>query len=352
MVGATLMAKQERGAPMLDLANKTVLVAGGAGYIGAHVCKALADAGAVPVTLDDLSSGHADAVRWGPLVRVDLRDRAATLAACRDHADAHAVVHLASSIEVGLGERDPEGFYENNMIGAFNLLAGMRAAGLDRLIFSSTCATYGETDTVPLTEDTPQQPFSVYGKTKLAIEHMIQSYHRAYGLRYVTLRYFNASGADASGEIGERHEPETHLIPIAMEAAAGRRGRMKIFGTDYPTPDGTCVRDYIHVSDIAQAHLDCLDAFERGLDAAEINVGTGAGLSNLQILEAIGRVTGRPVPYDPAPRRDGDLSQLYADPARARDVIGFTARHSDIDNIIGTAWNFHSRQWALDEAAE
>ena len=331
-----------------DIKGKDILVVGGAGYIGAHVCKALADVGATPITVDNLSSGHADAVRWGPLVEVDLRDRAATSEACQAHADAHAVVHLASSIEVGLGERDPEGFYENNVIGAFNLLAGMRAAGLDRLIFSSTCATYGETDVMPLTEDTPQRPFSVYGKTKLAIEHMIQSYHRAYGLSYVTLRYFNASGADASGEIGERHDPETHLIPIALEAAAGRRGRMKVFGTDYPTPDGTCVRDYIHVSDIAQAHLDCLAAFERGLTSAEINVGTGAGLSNLQILEAVGRVTGRPVPYDPAPRREGDLSQLYADPARAKALIGFEAAHSDIDTIIETAWNFHRRHWELD----
>ena len=335
------------------LNGQTILVVGGAGYIGAHVCKAVAEAGGVPVTFDNLSAGHAHAVKWGPLVEVDLRDREATRAACEAHGDAHAVVHLASSIEVGLGERDPAGFYDNNVVGALNLLEGMRSAGLDRLIFSSTCATYGEGHAMPLTEDAPQQPQSVYGRTKLAIEHMIRSYHAAYGLSYVTLRYFNASGADASGEIGEEHEPETHLIPIALEAAAGRRqvngGRMKIFGTDYPTPDGTCVRDYIHVSDIAQAHLDCLRAFEGGLRSAEINIGTGKGLSNLEVLEAIGRVTGRPVPYDPAPRRDGDLSQLYADPARAREAIGFTARHSDIETIISTAWNFHRRRWGLAE---
>ena len=334
---------------MLD--GKSIFVAGGAGYIGAHVCKAIAAAGGVPVTLDNLASGHRDAVRYGPLVEVDLRDAEATRAACEAHAGAHAVVHLASSIEVGLGERDPAGFYSNNVLGAFNLLEGMRAAKLDRLIFSSTCATYGEAAEMPLTEDTPQRPFSVYGKTKLAIEHMIQSYHNAYGLAYVTLRYFNASGADASGEIGEAHDPETHLIPIALEAAAGRRrvngGRMKIFGTDYPTPDGTCVRDYIHVSDIADAHLLCLKAFETGLRAAEVNIGTGNGLSNLQILQAIGRVTGLDVPYDPAPRREGDVSQLYADSTRAEEVLGFKARHSDIDTIIGSAWNFHRRQWGL-----
>ena len=335
----------------LDLGGKHILVVGGAGYIGAHVCKAVAEAGGVPVTFDNLASGHAHAVKWGPLVEVDLRDRDATLDACRDHAGAHAVVHLASSIEVGLGERDPAGFYSNNVVGALNLLDGMRGAGLDRLIFSSTCATYGETDAMPLTEDTPQRPFSVYGKTKLAIEHMIQSYHRAYGLAYITLRYFNASGADASGEIGEEHDPETHLIPIALEAAAGRRGRMKIFGTDYPTPDGTCVRDYIHVSDIAQAHLDGLRAFESGLRAAEVNIGTGVGLSNLDILEAVARVTDTPVDYDPAPRREGDLSQLYADATRARELIGFEARHSDIDTIIATAWNFHRRRWAEADGA-
>ena len=333
------------GAPP-DLTGQKILVVGGAGYIGAHVCKAIAQAGGTPITFDNLSSGHAHAVKWGPLVEVDLRDRDATLSACRTHSDAHAVVHLASSIEVGLGERDPAGFYTNNVVGALNLLDGMREAGLDRLIFSSTCATYGETDAMPLTEDTPQQPFSVYGKTKLAIEHMIQSYHRAYGLAYITLRYFNASGADASGEIGEEHDPETHLIPIALEAAAGRRPRMKIFGTDYPTPDGTCVRDYIHVNDIAAAHLDCLRAFGEGLLAAEINIGTGHGLSNLQILETIARVTGQDVEFDPAPRREGDLSQLYADATRARELIGFEARHSDIENIIATAWNFHRRKWA------
>ena len=331
----------------MDLSGKQILVVGGAGYIGAHVCKAIADAGGEPVTFDNLSSGHAHAVLFGPLVEVDLRDRDATIGACKAHRSAHAVVHLASSIEVGLGERDPAGFYTNNVVGALNLLDGMREAGLDRLIFSSTCATYGEDHAMPLRESSVQNPVSVYGKTKLAIEHMIQSYHRAYGLSYVTLRYFNASGADPSGEIGEEHDPETHLIPIALECAAGLRDRMKIFGTDYPTPDGTCVRDYIHVNDIATAHLDALRAFEGGLKAAEVNIGTGNGLSNLQILETIQRVTGRELPWDPAPRREGDLSQLYADAEAARDVIGFEAEHSDIEHIIATAWNFHRRKWGL-----
>ena len=220
-------------------------------------------------------------------------------------------------------------------------------AGLDKLIFSSTCATYGETDEMPLLESQPQQPFSVYGKTKLAIEHMIQSYHKAYALKYITLRYFNASGADASGQIGEEHDPETHLIPIALAAAAGLRAKMKIFGTDYDTPDGTCIRDYIHVSDIAAAHLCGFQAFENGLNAAEVNIGTGIGVSNLEILKMIEQVTGIEVNYDAADRRDGDLTRLYADPGRAKELLNFTPQHSNLSNIIETAWNFHKRVWKI-----
>ena len=324
-----------------DLTHKTIIVAGGAGYIGAHVCKAIADNGGTPITFDNFSSGHEHAVKWGGFVTVDLRDKDATLAAFTKHNDAHAVVHLASSIEVGIGEKDPAGFYENNVVGALNLLEAMRKLGLNNLIFSSTCATYGETDQMPLLESQVQNPFSVYGKTKLAIEHMIQSYHKAYDLSYITLRYFNAAGADSSGEIGEEHDPETHLIPIALASAAGLRGRMKIFGTDYDTPDGTCVRDYIHVNDIAGAHICGLKAFANGLTNTEVNIGTGQGVSNLEVLQMIERVTGNAVPYDNAPRRDGDLTQLYADPQRAKDVVGFTAQHSDLENIIKTAWNFH-----------
>jgi len=325
-----------------NLTNKTIIVVGGAGYIGAHVCKAIAENGGTPVTFDNFSSGHKHTVKWGPFETVDLRDKDATLAAFTKHKDAHAIVHLASSIEVGIGEKDPAGFYENNVIGALNLLEAMRTLSLTNLIFSSTCATYGETEQMPLLESQVQNPFSVYGKTKLAIEHMIQSYHKAYDLSYITLRYFNASGADSSGEIGEEHDPETHLIPIALAAAVGLRGRMKIFGTDYDTPDGTCIRDYIHVNDIAGAHICGLKAFAAGLTQTEVNIGTGQGVSNLEILQMIERVTGKPVPYDNAPRREGDLTRLYADPQRAKDVLGFTAEHSDLENIIRTAWNFHS----------
>ena len=331
-----------------NLTGKKIIVVGGAGYIGAHVCKAIADNGGTPVTFDNFSSGHEYAVKWGPFETVDLRDKQAVFTAFTRHKTAHAVVHLASSIEVGIGEKDPAGFYENNVVGALNLLEAMRALSLTNLIFSSTCATYGETDRMPLLESQIQNPFSVYGKTKLAIEHMIQSYHKAYGLSYITLRYFNASGADASGEIGEEHDPETHLIPIALAAAAGLRGKMKIFGTDYDTPDGTCIRDYIHVSDIAGAHICGLKAFANGLTHSEVNIGTGQGVSNLEILKMIERVTGRAVPYDNAPRRDGDLTRLYADPSRAKDILGFTAKHSDIETIIQSAWRFHVNKWGIN----
>lgn len=330
-----------------DLTGKTVIVVGGAGYIGAHVCKAIADNGGIPITFDNFSSGHEHAVKWGPFETVDLRDKAATLKAFTKHKNAHAVVHLASSIEVGIGEKDPAGFYENNVVGALNLLEAMRELSMTNLIFSSTCATYGETDQMPLLESQVQNPFSVYGKTKLAIEHMIQSYHKAYGLAYITLRYFNASGADSSGLIGEQHDPETHLIPIALAAAAGLRGTMKIFGADYDTPDGTCIRDYIHVSDIAEAHICGLKAFANGLTQTEVNIGTGKGVSNLEILKMIETVTGLTVAYDEAPRRDGDLTLLYADPKRAKNILGFTAEHSSLENIIQTAWNFHRRVWDI-----
>lgn len=329
----------------ISLANKSIIVVGGAGYIGAHVCKAIAENGGTPITFDNFSSGHKHAVQWGPFETVDLRDKGATLKAFAKHRDAHAVVHLASSIEVGIGEKDPAGFYENNVIGAYNLLEAMRAYALTNLIFSSTCATYGDTDKMPLTEDQLQNPFSVYGKTKLSIEHMIQSYHKAYGLSYITLRYFNASGADPSGKIGEEHDPETHLIPIALAAAAGLRPRMKIFGTDYDTPDGTCIRDYIHVNDIAGAHICGFKAFTDGLTSAEVNIGTGKGVSNLEVLKMIERVTGKDVPYDAAPRRDGDLTRLYADATHAKNILGFTARHSNLENIIQTAWDFHKQAW-------
>lgn len=331
-----------------DLNGRQFIVAGGAGYIGSHVCKTIAAMGGKPITFDNFSAGHKHAVKWGPYEDVDLRDRAATNAAMKKHSDIRTVIHLASSIEVGLGEKSPAEFYDNNVAAALNLLMAMQQTKANRLIFSSTCATYGETNNMPLLETEVQNPFSVYGKTKLAIEHMIQSFHKAYDLNYVTLRYFNASGADADGEIGEEHDPETHLIPNALKAAAGLGKSMKLFGTDYDTPDGTCIRDYIHVSDIALAHIAAERAFDQGLTQAEVNIGTGKGVSNLEILQMIEKVTRQSVPYEAAPRREGDLTQLYANGAKAKALLGFIPEHSDLENIIQTAWNFHKTQWSID----
>jgi UDP-glucose-4-epimerase GalE len=330
------------------LSGRDFIVAGGAGYIGSHVCKMIADFGGNPITFDNLSAGHEHAVKWGPLERVDLRDREATSRAFEKFNHVRTVIHLASSIEVGLGEKNPAEFYDNNVSAALNLLLAMQTTKAERLIFSSTCATYGETQNMPLVETEAQIPVSVYGKTKLAIEHMIQSFHKAYGLKYVTLRYFNASGADESGQIGEEHNPETHLIPIALQAAAGLRPKMKIFGTDYNTPDGTCLRDYIHVNDIAQAHILAEKAFDEGLKQAEINIGTGRPISNLEVLKMIETVTGRQVPYDAAPRRAGDVTKLFADGAKAEEILNFEPQHSDLKTIIQTAWQFHSKAWGLD----
>ncbi len=323
------------------LNGRDIIVVGGAGYIGSHVCKMIASTGGNPITFDNLSSGHAHAVKWGPFIKVDVRDRSALDIAFTDWEHVQTVVHLASSIEVGIGEKQPAEFYENNVTGALNLLNAMRKTKADQLIFSSTCAIYGETENMPLVESEPKNPFSTYGKTKLAIEHMIQSFQNAYGLNYVTLRYFNASGADAEGEIGEEHDPETHLIPIAIQSAMGSGRKMKIFGTDYDTPDGTCIRDYIHVTDIARAHIDAIRAFDQGLKTAEVNIGTGQGVSNLEILETIKRVTKLPLPYEPAPRRAGDLTRLYADAREAKSILRFEPCHSDLENIIRTAWQFH-----------
>ncbi len=338
-----------------DLTGQDIIIVGGAGYIGAHVCKLIASCGGRPITFDNFSAGHRHAVKWGPFVEVDLRDRDAVLKAFQAQTHVKTVIHLASSIEVGEGEKDPEGFYENNVLGAMNLLIAMRETGAKNLLFSSTCATYGESENMPLREMEVQNPFSVYGKTKLAVEHLVQSYHKAYGLSYVIFRYFNAAGADAQGEIGEEHDPETHLIPNALKAAARSAAEktaasaqgLTVFGTDYDTPDGSCVRDYIHVTDIARAHIHAIDALDGGLKSAEVNLGTGEGYSVLQVIQTIEAVTGLMVPYRVGPRRAGDLTQLFADASSAKSILGFTPEHSSLENIITTAWNFHRRAWGV-----
>lgn len=313
-----------------------MLVTGGAGFIGSHTCKALAAAGALPVVIDNLSTGHADAVRWGPLVRADLRDRDAVLRVLRDHR-IEAIVHFAASAYVGESVTDPAKYYDNNLGGMIAMLSAAQAAGVDQIVFSSSCATYGIPARLPIGEDMPQAPINPYGRTKLVCEWMLRDQGVAHGMRHVALRYFNAAGADPDGDLGERHSPETHLIPLALLAATGRRGPLQIFGTDYPTPDGTCIRDYIHVSDLARAHVMALDRLAAGGDSLALNLGTGRGHSVREVVAAVERVTGRRVPVAEAPRRPGDPAELTADPARAAATLGFRAGHVDLDEIVAHA---------------
>jgi len=323
--------------------SQSVLVTGGAGYIGSHACKALAQAGYVPVTYDNLSRGHRRAVRWGPLVQGEIADRASVAAALTAHR-VSCVMHFAAFAYVGESGTDPALYYRNNVIGTLALLDAMRETGTDRIVFSSTCATYGLPDSMPIAEATPQRPVNPYGETKLAIERVLHWYGAAYGLRSVALRYFNASGCDRAGEIGEEHDPETHLIPLVLRAALGSGPPVSIFGTDYPTPDGTAIRDYIHVEDLATAHVRALQYLAEGGSSTAVNVATGRGYSVREIIAAAARASGRDVPHREAPRRPGDPPTLVADPSLARSVLGWRAECSDLDTIIGSALAWELRQ--------
>ncbi|OOY27222.1 UDP-glucose 4-epimerase GalE [Thioclava sp. L04-15] len=318
------------------MSKPKILVTGGAGYIGSHCCKALAKAGREPVVYDDLSRGHADAVRWGPLVVGDMRDRALLEKTLAEHRIG-AVIHFAALAYVGESVGAPEHYYDVNLGGMTALLEAVEAVGIDKIVFSSSCATYGTPDRLPISEDLPQAPINPYGRTKLVCEWMLQDAQVAHRLRFAALRYFNAAGADPEGEIGERHDPETHLIPLVLMAASGQAGPVKIFGTDYPTPDGTCIRDYIHVDDLARAHLLALDHLEAGGESVKLNLGTGRGASIHEVVAAVERVTGRKVPHELAPRRPGDPAELTADPSKAAEVLGFTARYRDLDEIVAHA---------------
>ncbi len=317
---------------MNDLSKARVLVTGGAGFIGSHACKALAEAGALPVAFDNLTTGHADAVRWGPLVRGDVRDRGALTSALKQFRIG-TIMHFAASAYVGESVQDPALYYENNVGGMTALLDAARLAGVSQIVFSSSCATYGVPAVLPILETTPQAPINPYGRTKLICEQMLGDYGAAYGIRHVALRYFNAAGADPEGQIGERHEPETHLLPLAMRAAAGGMP-LNVFGTDYDTPDGTCIRDYVHVSDLARAHLLALRYLERGNDSLAVNLGTGRGHSVIEVCDAIARVTGHAVPLRFCQRRAGDPPVLTADPSLAARTLGFRTELSDIDTIV------------------
>jgi UDP-arabinose 4-epimerase len=318
------------------LKGRRILVTGGAGYIGSHTCKVLAAHGYEPVTYDNLIAGHRDAVRWGPFVAGDILDTgriAATLAEYKPE----AVIHFAAFAYVGESVEDPAKYYHNNVTGTLSLLDACRATGVRNIILSSSCATYGVPETLPISESEPQAPINPYGRSKLMMEHIVEDYAAAYGIRYVSLRYFNACGADPDGELSERHDPETHLIPRALMAASGQIPHLAVFGDDYETGDGTCVRDYIHVTDLARAHALAAAYLADGGVSTAVNLGTGRGVSIREILTAIHRVTDREVPIVMEPRRAGDPPALFADPRRAADRLGFKAELSDIDTIVRTA---------------
>lgn len=332
--------------PASPQAQTAVLVTGGAGYIGSHTCKALARAGYLPVTYDSLEHGHRWAVRWGPLVAGDLADSDLLRRTLAEY-NIGAVVHFAGYCYVGESMTDPAKYFRNNTVNSLALLEAMRAAGTARIVFSSTCATYGMPAQVPMHESDPQQPINPYGESKLAVEKILHWWEIAHGFRWFALRYFNAAGADPDGEIGEDHDPETHLIPLAIEAALGKRAALDIYGSDYPTRDGTAVRDYIHVADLADAHVRALSHLETGGDSAALNLGTGSGHSVREVIAMVDTVSGRRVPVREAPRRPGDPAELVADAGRAKELLKWQPRHSTLDTIVQSAWRWHSERHAI-----
>ena len=320
----------------------SILIPGGAGYIGSHTAKLVAQAGLEPVVLDSFERGHRWAARWGTVVEGDLADRALLDRVLVEH-EVTAVIHFAAFAYVGESVTDPRRYFRNNTVNTLNLLDAMVDHGVRDIVFSSTCATYGEPTRVPITEDEKQLPVNPYGESKLAVERILGWYQQAYRLRFAALRYFNAAGADPDGEIGEAHDPETHLVPLAIEAALGRGPALRVFGTDYPTPDGTAVRDYVHVCDLGEAHLLALAKLQGGAVALRLNLGTGRGHSVRQVLAAVEKVSGRKVPASDEPRRPGDPPELVADPRRAFEVLGWKPRYPDLETIVAHALRWHER---------
>jgi len=317
----------------------TVLVTGGAGYIGSHMLRVLTDAGHACVTLDNLSTGHRDAVRSGAFVHGDVCDTDLLDTLFQDH-PIDAVMHFAGLSQVGESVRSPGTYYRNNVCGTLTLLDAMVRARIHRLVFSSTAAIFGEPDYLPVDERHPQRPLSPYGRSKWMVEQVLRDYDGARGVKAVCLRYFNAAGAHSDARLGERHAPETHLIPLLLRAAAGGHAPVPLFGRDYDTPDGTCIRDYVHVLDLCQAHLLALDWLVRGGSSASFNLGNGAGHSVLEVIRAVERVTGRRADVFDAPRRPGDPARLVADSRRIRAELGWQPRLRDIERIVGDAWAF------------
>jgi UDP-glucose-4-epimerase GalE len=326
-----------------------ILVTGGSGYIGSHTCKALSARGWTPVVLDDLDRGHRAAVRWGPLYVGDIADTSLLRHILREH-DIKALVHFAAYAYVGESMQEPEKYFLNNVAKSMSMLSTALAGGVKHVVFSSTCATYGMPEQMPIRESQPQRPVNPYGESKVAVERMLHWLGATRGLGWMALRYFNAAGADPDGEIGEDHDPEPHLVPRVIQAALGRLSQVDIFGTDYATPDGTAVRDYIHVTDLADAHVRALLYLMRGGESMAVNLGTGSGHSVREVVNAVQRRTGLRVPVREAPRRAGDPPVLVADPALARRVLDWTPRHSSLDEIVDTAWRWQAARTARPAA--
>ncbi|MCZ4279518.1 UDP-glucose 4-epimerase GalE [Kiloniella laminariae] len=321
-----------------------VLVTGGAGYVGSHVCKLLHQNGFLPITYDDLSTGHKKAVRWGPFIKGDIAD-GAKLDEVFEEYQPLAVLHFAAKAYIGESMLMPAEYYRINVAGTLSLLEAMRRARIMKMVFSSSCATYGIPARQPITEEEIQAPINPYGQTKLTVEKMLQDYAVAYQFSSAILRYFNAAGADPDGEIGEDHDPEPHLIPNVLKALSGGEP-LVIHGADYPTTDGTCVRDYIHVNDLATAHVAALRSLLEGEPSFACNLGTGRGISVLEIMTAVEKITGKSVPHSFGPRRPGDPAELVALTAKAHDLLGWKPLHSDLETIIQTAWQWHQYQLA------
>ena len=320
-----------------------ILVTGGAGYVGSHCAKLLNAAGHDVVVLDNLLHGHREAVRFGPLIEADLRDQDAIRRALEQN-PVDAVIHFAALARVGESMNSPGLYFENNVNGTLNLLEAMREQGIDKIVFSSTCATYGIPKEVPISENTPQDPVSPYGETKLMVEQMLRWYDTCHGLRWASLRYFNVAGCDPDGELGEEHDPETHLIPLAIDAALGKRPPIEVFGDDYATPDGTAIRDYIHVWDLVEAHRLALGKLCEGEPSFACNLGTGAGSSVREVLAAVAEVVGKPVPHTIGPRRAGDPPSLVAAPEKAFRILDWAPEYPSLIDGVRHALNWRERR--------
>ena len=321
----------------------SILICGGAGYIGSHVNKLLNKEGYDTIVFDNLIYGHREAVKWGKFVKGDLMYESDIETVFREH-QIEAVIHLAAYAYVGESVNEPEKYYYNNVVNTLNLLKIMRRNSCNKIVFSSTCATYGEPEGTPITEEMRQAPINPYGKTKLAVEHILKDYKTAYGLNFVILRYFNAAGADPEGEIGESHYPETHLIPLVLDAAAGKRTDIKVFGIDYDTLDGSCIRDYVHVADLAKAHLLALRYLENDQPSNWFNLGNEKGTSVLEVIDSVKRVTGNNFKVTFSKRRDGDPAKLVGSSKKIRKVLGWESEYNNIDTIVSHAWNWYQKK--------